>query len=279
MPNASTYQQAREAAASLVQQNGSPDVGVILGTGLGHWVERLQDGSSLPYEDMPGFPRSTVESHRGRLVYGISGSVPIWVLQGRFHLYEGYTPEQVCMGVRLLGLLGVRTLLVTNASGAINPQFPTGGVMLITDQINMTGHNPLVGPNVEEWGPRFPDMSRPYDPELGEAALQVASEQGIRLEKGVYAGVLGPNLETPAETRALKRLGADAVGMSTVMETIAARHMGIRVLGLSCLTNKNLPDCMQETSFEEIVARAEESGETLGRLLDGVIPRLDARHA
>jgi purine-nucleoside phosphorylase len=279
MPDMSGYEQARHAVASRVQQQEMPEASVILGTGLGGWVERLQDQIVLPYEDIPYFPRSTVQSHLGRLVYGRCGSTPVWVLQGRFHLYEGYSPEQVCMGVRLLGLLGVRSLVLTNASGAINPQFRTGAVMLISDQINMTGYNPLVGPNIEEWGPRFPDMSGVYDPLLRETALEVASQLGVRLEEGVYMGVLGPNLETPAETRAYKRMGADAVGMSTVMEAIAARHMGIRLLGLSCLTNKNLPDCMQETSLEEIVARAEASGETLGELLDGVIPRLGARPA
>ncbi len=268
------YQEATQAIRAALALEETPRIGVVLGTGLGHWADSLQDLQVLPYAEIPHFPQSTVDSHSGRLVFGRIHSTPVLSLQGRFHLYEGYSPEAVCFGVRILGLLGVEKLVITNASGAINPHFSTGNIMLIEDQMNMSGHNPLRGPNCDAWGPRFPDMSRAFDPAFKEAALAAAGSLGLRLERGVYAGVMGPCLETPAETRALKRLGADAVGMSTVLEVIAARHMGLRLLGLSCLTNKNLPDCMEETSFEEVVLQANRTGPDLSRLLNEVLPRL-----
>jgi len=237
-------------------------------------VERLQGVSTLSYTDIPGFPQSTVETHTGRLVYARIGSVPVWILQGRFHLYEGYDPEEVCTGIRILGMLGVKRVVLTNASGAINPEFSVRNIMVLSDHMNMTGHNPLRGPNIEDWGPRFPDMSQVYHPSLQEAALSAGTACGLRLERGTYVGVMGPSLETPAETRAFRLMGGDAVGMSTVIEAIAARHMGLEVLGLSCLTNKNLPDCMEETSFEAVVEQAERTGQDLGRLLETLIPKL-----
>jgi purine-nucleoside phosphorylase len=252
-----------------------PVAAVILGTGLGQWVDRLQGASQMSYTEIPNFPQSTVQSHAGRLLLGGPSSAPILVLQGRFHVYEGYTASEACTGVRLAALLGAKNLILTNAAGAINPLFETGKIMLISDQMNMTGHNPLLGPNNEEWGPRFPDMSQVYSPALQDMALQCACDIGLGLERGVYVGVQGPSLETPAETRAYRLMGGDAIGMSTVLEAIAAKHMGLNILGLSCLTNKNLPDCMQETSVEEIIARAEATGHDLGRLLDAIIPRLE----
>lgn len=267
-------EQARQAVANSLQGKPMPKVAVILGTGLGSWVEGQQLQMDLPYQEIPGLPQTTVDSHAGRLLYLQLGQVPVLLLQGRFHLYEGYTPAQVCQGVRLAALLGARKLVVSNAAGALNPGFSSGGIMVIRDQMNMTGKNPLLGQNVEQWGPRFPDMSAAYNSELQAFALQAGTKLGLRLELGVYAGVLGPSMETPAETRALRLLGADAVGMSTVLEVIAARHMGLEVLGLSCLTNKNLPDCMQETSFQEIVDQAQSTGRDLGRLLQEIIPRL-----
>ena len=269
------YRESVEYIQSRLAPQKRPEIGVVLGTGLGQWVEDLDHVSSLPYTDIPGFPQSTVATHEGRLVCAELGGIPLWILQGRFHLYEGYDAEQVCTGIRTLGLLGARTLVLTNASGAINPDFSTGNIMILRDHINMTGHNPLRGPNIEEWGPRFPDMSSVYDETLQEAAVQAGLTAGLRLERGTYAGVCGPSLETPAETRALRILGADAVGMSTVLESIAARHMGMRLLGLSCLTNKNIPGCMEETSFQEIVEQAESTGEDLARLLETLIPRLE----
>jgi purine-nucleoside phosphorylase len=276
MQETKLLQEARNTVANKLQGKPVPKVAVILGTGLGSWAESLQPQLELPYQDIPGLPQPTVESHAGRLMYVQLGQVPALLLQGRFHLYEGYHPSQVCQGVRLAALLGAQTLVVSNAAGALNPGFESGNIMLIRDQLNMTGRNPLLGQNIEDWGPRFPDMSAAYDPGLQQLALQTSSELGLRLELGVYAGVLGPSLETPAETRALRLLGADAVGMSTVLEVIAARHMGLRVLGLSCLTNKNLPDCMQETSFQEIVDQAQSTGRNLGRLLQELIPRLES---
>jgi len=271
---AAAYQEAIEAIRTELQLENKTHIGVVLGTGLGEWAESLQEGKALSYAEIPHFPQSTVDSHSGRLISGRLGDVSVIALQGRFHLYEGYAPEAVCFGVRILGLLGVEKLVITNASGAINPRFAAGNIMLIEDQINMSGHNPLRGPNIEAWGPRFPDMSCPFDTAFKEAALAAARALGLRLERGVYLGVMGPCLETPAETRAFKRLGGDAVGMSTVLEVIAARHMGLRILGLSCLTNKNLPDCMEETSFEEVVQQANRTGPDLRRLLNEVIPRL-----
>lgn len=251
-----------------------PQTGIVLGTGLGDWIYNLQDRMVIPYDRIPGFPVSTVESHSGQLVYGTLQDIPLFVLQGRFHLYEGYSPENICMGVRLLALLGIKNLILTNAAGAINPEFQEGSIMAISDHINMTGQSPLTGQNIDAWGPRFPDMSRVYDRQLLQLAVNTATENRIRLEKGVYMCVQGPNLETPAETRAYKRMGADAIGMSTVLEAIAARHMDLRLLGLSCLTNKNLPDCMQETSFQEVVTRAADTGKTLGNLLTALLPRI-----
>ena len=248
--------------------------GVVLGTGLGSWTQSLQDTCTIPYADIPGFPRATVPGHAGSLVYGTIEGRGVLALSGRFHLYEGYSPADVCFGVRVLARLGVDALVLTNAAGAINPQCDAGSLMCITDHINATGVSPLTGPNVEAWGPRFPDMSSVWDPNLRALALEQALRLGIRLERGVYIQVPGPQLETPAETRAYRMLGADAVGMSTVLEAIAARHMGLRLLGISCLTNKNLPDCMAETSLEEILAMAARSGEALSRLLSAIVAAL-----
>ena len=269
------YHHALAFIHSAIRPPVPPQTGIVLGTGLGEWVERLQGVSTLSYTDIPGFPQSTVETHSGRLAFAEIKGVPVWILQGRFHLYEGYGPEEVCMGIRLLGMLGVKRIVLTNASGAINPDFSVGNIMVLSDHINMTGQNPLRGPNIQDWGERFPDMSQVYLPSLQEEALEAGTSCDLRLERGTYVGVLGPSLETPAETRALRLMGGDAVGMSTVIEAIAARHMDLEVLGLSCLTNKNLPDCMEETSFEAIVAQAERTAGDLERLLETLVPRLE----
>ncbi|MDL2268227.1 purine-nucleoside phosphorylase, partial [Desulfovibrio sp. OttesenSCG-928-G15] len=207
-------------------------------------------------------------------VAGILGETPVLLMRGRCHLYEGRTPGEVVTGVRVMAELGARGLVITNAVGGLNPLFPAGALMLIDDHINLTGQSPLTGVNEDSWGVRFPDMSRPYDPGMAAVMEETAMGLGIRLEKGVYACVPGPQLETRAETRALRHLGADVVGMSVVLEVIAARHLGLRVLGLSCLTNKNLPDCMGETSIEEIVATAEQASDTLTRLVLTAAPKL-----
>ena len=252
----------------------APKTALILGSGLGDWVEEGSIRLRIPYANIPGFPVSTVKGHAGALLLADVQGTPVFVLSGRFHLYEGYDAGTVTMPVRVLGLLGVTTLIATNAAGALHPLFATGGLMVLTDHINMTGHNPLTGPNIEAWGPRFPDMSQVYCPALREKAMQAALRCGQRLEQGVYVAVAGPSLETPAETRMLRILGADAVGMSTVPEAIVARHMGMRVLGISCLTNKNLPDCMAATSHEEILDQAGRSAAALGALLRALIPNL-----
>jgi purine-nucleoside phosphorylase len=200
--------------------------------------------------------------------------VPAIVQRGRCHLYEGRSPEEVCMGTRVMAGLGIAALVITNSAGALNPQFEAGNLMLITDHINRTGRSPLTGPNVDSWGPRFPDMSEVYDPDLMAIAEKQALALGLRLERGVYVGLHGPELETRAETRALRILGADAVGMSTVLEVIAARHMGLKVLGISCLSNKNLPDCMERVSIKDIIAISEQAGAGLEKLLLAALPEI-----
>lgn len=251
-----------------------PSTAVILGSGLGDWIPAEAVTTRIPYADIPGFPRSTVLGHAGALLIATINGTPVFVFSGRFHLYEGYSAQEITLSVRCLGLLGVTTLILTNAAGALNPLFATGGLMVLTDHINMTGHNPLTGPNVESWGPRFPDMSQVYCPGLQAKAMQVAMGLGQRLEHGVYVAVPGPSLETPAETRLYRTVGADAIGMSTVPEAIVAHHMGLKVLGISCLTNKNLPDCMAATSHQEILEQASRSAAALGALLTTLIPTL-----
>lgn len=264
----------KQAAAAVTDALGAlPEgaVGLVCGTGLGGIAALADEARDMATARIPGFPRSTAPGHAGRLVFGTVGGRPVALLAGRLHLYEGHSPDDVAFGTRLLAGLGVRTLILTNAAGALDPHFTAGGLMRITDHINLTGRNPLVGPNDDSLGPRFPDMSRPYSPRLGAVADATALSCGIRLERGVYAGVLGPSLETPAETRMLRLLGADAVGMSTVTEVIAARHLGLDVLAISCLTNLNLPDCMAETTLESVLETARRAEETLARLLAAVI--------
>ncbi|MFP5239990.1 MAG: purine-nucleoside phosphorylase [Acidobacteriota bacterium] len=270
-----SVEKAAKHLAGALPPGFRPEAAVILGTGLGDVAAGLAPVLSADYQSIPGFPESTVPGHAGRLLAGVLRGRPVLVWQGRFHLYEGYTPGQVCMGVRVSALLGARTLIITNAAGALDPMYNTGGLLAIVDHVNLTGRSPLTGPNEDSWGPRFPDMSRVYSPRLLQVAQDCAMSLGLRLELGVYAGVTGPQLETPAETRLLRAAGADAVGMSTVMEAIAAKHMGLEVLGLSCLVNKNLPDCMAEVSIEEVLAVAQSSGGNLSRLLFEILGRLD----
>lgn len=255
-----------------------PATALVLGSGLGDWIDPQAVGQRIHYSDIPGFPLSTVQGHAGALLLVDVQGTPVFVFSGRFHIYEGYSAQEVTIPIRAMGLLGVRNIVLTNAAGALNPLFATGGLMVLTDHVNMTGHNPLTGPNVEAWGPRFPDMSQVYCPDLREKAMQAALRCGQRLEQGVYVAVAGPSLETPAETRMLRLMGADAVGMSTVPEAIAAHHMGMKVLGISCLTNKNLPDCMAATSHEEILRQAGQSAAALGLLLRALIPNLGGSH-
>ncbi|CAK7037112.1 MAG: Purine nucleoside phosphorylase 1 [Desulfovibrio sp.] len=275
MQNFIKVQNSAKALTGLLEnKTPKPRVGLILGTGLGGIADLVENPVHVPFADLPDFPVSSVASHAGRFVAGTVSGVPIIIQQGRCHLYEGYSPADVCMGTRVMASLGVTTLIVTNAAGAVNSQFEAGSVMLITDHINFMGQSPLTGPNNDAAGPRFPDMSAAYDKNLMALAEKAALEAEIRLEKGVYLALPGPQLETPAETRAFRFLGADAIGMSTVLEVIAARHMGLTVLGFSCLSNKNSPDCMAETSLEEIIRVSGEAGEKLTTVIARLIGKL-----
>jgi len=251
-----------------------PDTGVITGTGLGDAVGPLDDASTVNYGEIPHFPVSTVVGHAGRLMAGTLVGHPMVVMQGRFHLYEGYTPEAVTFPIRVMRALGVRHLILSNAAGGMNPAFHQGRLMVIRDHINLTGENPLVGTNHDDWGPRFPDMTAAYDPSLIRCSHQVADSLGIPLSSGIYAGLKGPALETPAEIRYLKTIGADAVGFSTVMETIAAVHAGMRVLGLSIITNINDPDQPAPASVQAIVAAANRAAPMLKRMIGAVVARI-----
>jgi purine-nucleoside phosphorylase len=263
-----TAQQVDAAAAHLRHRfPEAPATAVLAGTGLGGLAECLSGMEALDYGAIPHFPRATVPSHRGRLVVGRLEGRPVAVLQGRLHLYEGYSPPEVAFPVRVLRAWGATTLVVTNAAGGLDPAFRAGDLMLITDHLNLTGENPLVGPNEEAWGPRFPDMSRVYDPDLIAAARGAARAEGIPLREGVYAGLKGPSLETPAEIRFLRTIGADAVGLSTVTEVIAAVHAGFRILGLSVITNTHDPEAPAPARLEEIIAAAEAAAPTLARLI------------
>ncbi len=251
-----------------------PRVGIILGTGLGGLADEISVSEEVPYEEIPRFPRSTVEGHAGRLLFGQLGGKDVLVMQGRVHAYEGYSAARITLPVRVMKRLGVEILIVSNAAGGLDPLFSPGDVMLISDHINLTGLNPLTGPNIDSFGPRFPDMSAVYDRNLIELAEEAALEAKIPLGKGIYVGVSGPSLETPAETRFLRMIGADAVGMSTILEVIAGVHCGLRILGLSAISNVNLPDCMKPASFDEIVANAVLAGKKMIRIVEGVLKKL-----
>ncbi len=264
------------AAAQAIRARfaATPSEAIILGTGLGQLAEQLSVQATIDYADIPGFPLSTVESHAGRLLCGTLGGRTVVAMQGRFHRYEGYSLHDVTFPVRVLRALGAETLIVSNACGGMHPLWERGDVMLIADHINMLGDNPLVGPNDPALGPRFPDMSVAYDASLRALARQVAVKQGITLREGIYVAVVGPNLETRAEYRMLRTLGADVVGMSTVPEVIVARHGGMRVLGLSIITDMCLPDSLQEATLDEIVATANAAQPKLTALVRGVLESL-----
>jgi purine-nucleoside phosphorylase len=251
-----------------------PRVAVILGTGLGGLAARILVETAIPYEEIPGFPLSTVESHTGRLLLGTLGGKPVVAMQGRFHRYEGYTLQQATFPVRVMRALGADTLLVSNACGGMNPFWAPGDLVLIADHINLLGENPLIGPNVEALGPRFPDMSAPYDPQLQELAIEVALARKITLRRGVYVAVPGPNLETRAEYRMLRMMGADVVGMSTVPEVIVAVHGGMRVMGVSIITDQCLPDALEPADITKIIAIATAAEPGLTALVEGVVERL-----
>jgi purine-nucleoside phosphorylase len=267
--------EAIEAAASVVRARfgDTPDVAIVLGTGLGGLAKEIKVQASIPYADIPGFPLSTVESHAGRLLCGTLGGKTVVAMQGRFHRYEGYTLAQVTFPVRVLRALGASTLVVSNACGGMNPLWAPGDLMLIADHINLLGDNPLIGANDDRLGARFPDMSAPYDCDMRRMAREVAVEQRITLREGVYVAVAGPNLETRAEYRMLRALGADVVGMSTVPEVIVAVHGGMRVLGLSIITDQCLPDALEPAELSTIIANAGRAEPKLTALVCGVLER------
>lgn len=253
-----------------------PRTVIQLGTGLGDFVERIKVEHLVPYKDIPHFPQSTVESHQGNLIIGRLEGQPVAVLQGRFHFYEGYSTKEVAFPIRVLSLLGARTLILTNAAGGLNPLFSPGSIMVIRDHLNFLGENPLRGPNVDTWGPRFPDLSQAYHPQLIKTALNCASHCGLKnVVTGTYACIPGPSLETPAETRWLRGCGADAVGMSSIPEVIVARHAGMEVLGLSAISNINNPDDFQPITLEDIIETAGRIGPQIADLITAVITDKD----
>jgi len=263
------------AAAIRKHTEAQARIGIILGTGLGGLVTEIEAEVVLDYKDIPHFPVSTVESHHGRLHIGRLNGTPVVAMQGRFHYYEGYSLKQVTFPVRVMHALGVRTLLISNAAGGLNPLFRRGDVMMIWDHINLIGDNPLIGSNDDELGPRFPDMSEPYCESLMSLAEHVSLDLRIPLKQGVFVAVAGPNLETRAEYRFLRTIGADAVGMSTVPETIVAVHMGMKVLALSIITDECFPDALEPVDVPTIIATATRSEPVLREIMKGVIARLE----
>ena len=266
-----------EAAAFLEKRLRSrPVIGLITGTGLGDSTSGIETDAVLSYSEIPHFPTATVQSHLGQLTLGQMSGKPVLTLQGRFHLYEGYSPLEVSFPVRVMQALGVKVLVLSNAAGGLNSGFAPGNIMVISDHLNFTGHNPLIGPNIESWGKRFPDMSRAYDPGLAALAQTAGNSAGIPMCSGVYAGLTGPSLETPAEVRYLKIIGADAVGFSTVQEVIAGVHSGMRILALSIITNVHTPDAPEPASVEDIIACAQKAAPMLGRVIQEVIRHVEA---
>lgn len=266
-----------EKAAGFIRKKVDlkPDIAIILGSGLGGLADQIEEKKVIDYSKIPFFPVSTVKGHGGELVLGKISNKKIVAMSGRFHYYEGYSLEQITFPIRVMRNLGARILIESSASGAMNPQFKKGDVVVITDQINFTGLNPLIGPNDDKLGTRFPDMSEPYDRKLIRLTEQVALEEKIALDKAVYIGVTGPNLETAAEYRFFRSIGADIIGMSTVLEVIVAIHAGFKVLGMSCVTDMCLPDELSPTSFEEILASARQAEPKLTKIVLKVIQRIN----
>lgn len=251
-----------------------PKIGIILGTGLGGLAKEIKKDVVLDYGNIPHFPVSTVESHHGKLIFGRLSGKNVVAMQGRFHYYEGYTMQQITFPVRVMKFLGVNTLLISNAAGGMNPNFKRGDIMVIVDHINLLGDNPLIGKNDDSLGPRFPDMSEPYSIKLIELSEEVALNLKIKLQRGVFVAVPGPNLETRAEYRFLRSIGADAVGMSTVPENIVANHMGMKVLGFSIITDECFPDALKPASVEEIIAVANRTEPKLRMIMKEVIKKI-----
>jgi len=251
-----------------------PSIGIILGTGLGGLVKEINVIDTISYEEIPNFPVSTVESHSGKLIFGELGGKKVVAMQGRFHYYEGYTLQQVTFPVRVMKLLGIQRLFVSNASGGVNPDFEVGEIMIQDDHINLFPGNPLIGRNIDELGPRFPDMSEPYDPEMIELAKTIAVENGILVSVGTYAGLTGPTLETPAEYRYVRNVGADAVGMSTVPEVIVARHMEIPCFAISIITDLGVPGKIQKVSVQDVIEVASRQEPKMTLIMRELISRI-----
>lgn len=254
-----------------------PRIAIVLGSGLGGFADDFEEPVHIPYEDIPGFPRSTAEGHAGRLVAGNVDGVPLLAMQGRVHYYEGYSLEEVTFPVRTFKLLGIKTLVLTNASGGINVQLTQGALMVISDHLNLMGDNPLRGPNDERFGPRFPDMSNVYSPDLQALVVEEAKAIGVEVRRGIYGALSGPSYETPAEIHLLRNLGADAVGMSTVPEAIVARHMGLEVLGLSCITNMAAGIGDEPINHAEVMATGDRVRGTFTQLLRRVVSGINSR--
>ena len=278
MASTSLYERA-EHATRVIRSRVSvePRIALVLGSGLGSFANDFEEPVGIPYEEIPGFVRSTAQGHAGRLVVGKIESVPVLAMQGRVHYYEGYSLEEVTFPVRTFSLLGVKTLVLTNAAGGINVELTQGALMVISDHLNLMGVNPLRGPNDERFGPRFPDMSAVYSPELQELAIDQARTIGVNLRRGIYGALSGPSYETPAEIHLLRTLGADAVGMSTVPEAIVARHMGLNVLGISCITNMAAGISDQPINHEEVMATGDLVSDTFSELLRRVISAINNR--
>ena len=265
-----------EYAAQLVGSRTSvrPRIGLVLGSGLGAFADSLTDAAHIPYAEIPAFPQSTAIGHAGRMVLGRAGSVPVAAMQGRVHLYEGYSAQEVAFPIRVFGRMGIRAVILTNAAGGINLNSSQGALVLIRDHINLQGQNPLVGPNDERLGARFPDMTHAYAKDYRQIAQEEAGKLGMTLHEGIYAALLGPSFETPAEIEYLRRMGADLVGMSTVAEVIAARHMGIKVLAISCVTNMAAGILDKPLSHQEVLETGERVRTIFEALLKAVLPRV-----
>jgi len=266
----------RAAKFILAKTRLRSKIALVLGSGLGAFADELTGSTKIPYEKIPGFPRSTAIGHAGRLVIGHAGNIAVAAMQGRVHAYEGYAPKEVVFPMRVLGRLGIRAAILTNAAGGINLEYKQGALVILRDQLNLQGSNPLTGPNDERFGPRFPDMTQAYWKSYRESALMEAKRLGVEVHEGVYAALSGPSYETPAEIRYLRTIGADLVGMSTVPEVIAARHMGIRVLGISCVTNMAAGILDQPINHQEVLETGERVKSQFVALLRAVIPRIAA---
>ncbi len=278
MASISLYERAEHATRVIRSRiSVEPRIALVLGSGLGGFADDFEESVGIPYEEIPGYVRSTAQGHAGRLVIGKIDSVPVLAMQGRVHYYEGYALEEVTFPIRTFGLLGVKTVVLTNAAGGINVQLSQGGLMVISDHLNLMGINPLRGPNDERFGPRFPDMSAVYSPQLQEIVVDEARAIGVEVRRGIYGALSGPSYETPSEIHMLRNLGADAVGMSTVPEAIVARHMGLEVLGISCITNMAAGISDEPINHEEVMATGDRVRETFAELLRRVISAINNR--